>query len=138
MIHTVSEYVSPFYDELWAQFVSFKVPQDRGFNTFASKASLDIEMSKEGSEGKLFVVAAFADWCGPYIRISPKIEDWSTSDFKDTVCFLKFDVDKAEELSKGLEIEAMPTFLFYKDRKVLDRFVGANEEQLKIDIEKYK
>ena len=74
-------------------------------------------------------------WCGPCVRIAPKIEDWSKGDFKDTVVFLKCDVDQADALSQEYKIEAMPTFVFFKDGQEVHRVVGANTEQLKSDIE---
>ncbi len=74
-------------------------------------------------------------WCGPCVRIAPKIEDWSNGDFKDQVVFLKCDVDQAEAVSQEYNIEAMPTFVFFKDGKEIHRVVGANVDQLKADIE---
>jgi thioredoxin 1 len=74
-------------------------------------------------------------WCGPCLRIAPKIEDWSTGEFKDTVAFFKVDVDQAEAVSQEYNVEAMPTFIFFKDGKEVHRVVGANVNQLKADIE---
>lgn len=77
----------------------------------------------------------FIRWCGPCVRIAPKIEDWSTGEFKERVIFLKCDVDQAESVSQEYKIEAMPTFVFFKDGKEVHRMVGANVDQLKTDIE---
>ena len=74
-------------------------------------------------------------WCGPCLRIAPKIEDWSTGDFKDSVVFLKVDVDQAEAVSQQYDVEAMPTFVFIKNGKEIHRVVGANVDQLKADID---
>jgi len=76
----------------------------------------------------------FATWCGPCLRVAPKIEDWSADQFKHVV-FLKCDVDQSEAVSQAYQIEAMPTFVFFKDGKEIHRLVGANVEQLKADIE---
>ena len=83
---------------------------------------------------KMFFLLAIR-WCGPCVRIAPKIEDWSAGEFKDTVVFLKCDVDQAEAVSQEYNIEAMPTFVFFKDGKEIHRIVGANVDQLKADIE---
>ena len=74
-------------------------------------------------------------WCGPCVRIAPKIEEWSTGDYKDKVVFLKCDVDEAEAVSQKYDIEAMPTFVFFKDGKEIHRVVGANADQLRADID---
>jgi thioredoxin 1 len=79
----------------------------------------------------------FIRWCGPCVRIAPKVEEWSTGDFKDNVVFFKVDVDQAEAVSQEYNVEAMPTFVFFKDEKEVHRMVGANVDQLKSDIEKY-
>jgi thioredoxin 1 len=76
-------------------------------------------------------------WCGPCLRIAPKIEDWSGGDFKDKVVFLKCDVDQAEAVSQEYNVEAMPTFVFFKDGKEIFRVVGANIDSLKEGIDKY-
>jgi thioredoxin 1 len=76
----------------------------------------------------------FIRWCGPCVRISPKLEEWSSGDFKDSVVFLKIDVDEVEEATKVYKIEAMPTFVFFKDGEEIHRLVGANVEQLKADL----
>jgi len=38
-------------------------------------------------------------------------------------------------LSQEFNIEAMPTFIFFKNGKEIHRVVGANPDQLKADIE---
>ncbi|CAF0789541.1 unnamed protein product [Rotaria sordida] len=93
------------------------------------------ETEHEKNKNKLIVIDFFATWCGPCVRIAPKIEEWSTGDFKDNVVFLKCDVDQAEAVSQEYNIEAMPTFVFIKNGKEVHRLVGANVDQLKADID---
>ena len=54
---------------------------------------------------------------------------------KDSVVFLKCDVDQSEAVSQQYNIEAMPTFVFFKDGQEIHRVVGANPDQLKNDID---
>ena len=87
---------------------------------------------------KLVVVDFFATWCGPCVRIAPKLEEMSQSDqFKESVVFLKVDVDAASEISEKYKIQAMPTFILFKDGKKVDEMMGANEVKLKAFINKY-
>lgn len=66
--------------------------------------------------------------------MAPKIEDWSQNEFSEKVVFLKCDVDQAEAVSQEYNVEAMPTFVFFKNGEEIHRIVGANVEQLKNDI----
>ncbi|XP_063682706.1 uncharacterized protein LOC134817494 [Bolinopsis microptera] len=90
------------------------------------------------SPEKLIVVDFFATWCGPCVRIAPKLEEMSKSeDYKDSVLFLKVDVDAANEISEKFKIQAMPTFILFKDGQKVDEMMGANEAKLKAFINKY-
>lgn len=77
-------------------------------------ADLKAQMTAAGD--KLVVVDFFATWCGPCKMIAPKVEEME-AEFKDTVVFLKVDVDEAEDAAMEYNITAMPTFLFIKNNK---------------------
>lgn len=68
--------------------------------------------------------------------IAPKFEAMS-QEFTDVV-FYKVDVDKNDETSESQGIEAMPTFIFYRDGKKVDSLRGANEAKLREMIQRYK
>ncbi len=85
---------------------------------------------------KLSVVDAFASWCGPCKVISPTVEAYAKE--YTNVQFLKFDVDDHGDLAQELKISAMPTFVFYKGGKEVDRMMGANPAGLKSKIEAHK
>lgn len=71
-------------------------------------------------------VDAYAVWCGPCKMIAPYIEKFS--DVYKTVDFYKFDVEGIPELSHEYGISAMPTFLVFKQGKVVDKIIGANPQ----------
>lgn len=49
--------------------------------------------------------------------------------------FIQVDVDKARSIAQEHEIRAMPTFVLYKDGKLLDkRVVGGNMKELEEQI----
>ena len=86
---------------------------------------------------KLIVVDFFATWCGPCVRIAPKLEEMSKSDdYKDRVLFLKVDVDAASEISEKYKIQAMTTFILLKEGSKVDEMMGANEVKRKAFINK--
>lgn len=81
-------------------------------------------------------VAKFsAAWCGPCKRIAGIYHQFSLL-LKDKVTFLHIDVDHAKELSRRERIEAMPTFVFFKDgvEKPDLRVRGANVQALVMKI----
>ncbi|KAL4885791.1 thioredoxin-like protein [Aspergillus karnatakaensis] len=79
------------------------------------------------------VVDFFATWCGPCKAIAPVIGKLSET-YTD-VKFLQVDVDKARSIAQEHEIRAMPTFVLYKDGKLLDkRVVGGNVKELEEGI----
>jgi thioredoxin len=80
------------------------------------------------NDKRLVVVDFYAQWCGPCKRIAPILVDMA-EEFKDDAVFYKVDVDKADK-EVTIEINAMPTFIFYRGGKQLDMLEGANPKKL--------
>eukprot|EP00116_Pleurobrachia_bachei_P015681 sb/3475943/ len=89
---------------------------------------------------KLVVADFYASWCGPCSKITPKLNGLAGDDkYKDTVVFVKVDVDDAEpEFLEKMEVNAMPTFRFFKNGSMdpIDLFIGAIEPKLRAVINK--
>ena len=66
------------------------------------------------------VVDFFALWCGPCRVMSPIIEDIA-AEFAGVVKVGKLNIDDFEDLATQYRIEALPTLLFFKDGKEVDR-----------------
>jgi len=81
---------------------------------------------------KLLVVDFTATWCGPCQRISPVFERLSNQ-FTNGL-FLKVDVDQCQETMHSYSVEAMPTFVFIRNRVVLTRVRGADPTALESKI----
>ncbi|KAE8655531.1 Thioredoxin H-type [Hibiscus syriacus] len=75
------------------------------------------------------VVNFSAPWSAPCRSISPELVDKYTS-----LVFLTFDVGELAEFSNSWEISATPTFIFIKDGRQVDKFVGADQAELKRKI----
>ncbi|XP_078609219.1 thioredoxin-like [Branchiostoma floridae x Branchiostoma japonicum] len=92
------------------------------------------------AEGKdhLVVVLFTATWCGPCKMIAPQFVELSRKPENADVIFGQTDVDDAADISEEYNINCMPTFVFLKKAKEIDRFSGANLDTLKEKISEYR
>lgn len=74
------------------------------------------------------VIDFFATWCGPCKRIAPIFDQLDKKN--PSVTFLKVDVDESAELVEYFGVNAMPTFIFIKDAKIVKRVEGADLVEL--------
>lgn len=83
---------------------------------------------KSKDKKALIVVSFCADWCGPCKRIAPKINELARQ--MPHVTFAKVDVDKSPELGEYCAVDQLPTFHFYRDRKLEKNFHGADFQRV--------
>jgi len=85
----------------------------------------------------LVLVDFYADWCGPCKMTSPILEELS-NEVKE-VKFVKINVDENPELASQYNVFSIPTFLIFKDGKIIHQFVGARgKDGFLAEIEKAK
>ncbi|KAL8230813.1 hypothetical protein R6Q57_000591 [Mikania cordata] len=85
-------------------------------------------LEKHKGSQKLLVVDFTASWCGPCRAIAPILADFAKK--FTNVSFLKVDVDEVETVAQEYSVEAMPTFLFFKNGEVVDKVLGAKKDEL--------
>lgn len=54
------------------------------------------------------------------------------------VVFAKVDVDDCEDVAAACSIQAMPTFQFYRNGKMIDEMKGADQGRLTTLLNKHK
>lgn len=72
---------------------------------------------------KLVIVDFWANWCAPCKQIAPVLDEIS-DELSDEVRVLKIDIDANPNKASELGVRAIPTMLFYKSGKVIDKQVG--------------
>lgn len=88
----------------------------------------------ENSE-KPILVDFYATWCGPCQFMVPILNEVGES-MKDKIQVVKIDTEKYPAIADKYKIQALPTFILFKDGNVCDRFEGAlNAPQLMQRIE---
>jgi thioredoxin 1 len=70
------------------------------------------------------VVDCWAPWCGPCRMLTPTI-DALAKDMKGSIAFAKLNTDDNYDTAGKFRIMSIPTLLFFKDGKLVDKMVGA-------------
>ena len=89
---------------------------------------MTVHFNKEGfdkalASGQLVVADFWANWCGPCKMLAPVIEALG-DEYEGKAIIGKVDVDSEQELAIRYGVMSIPTVIFFKDGKELERKVG--------------
>ncbi|EOA38614.1 hypothetical protein CARUB_v10010465mg [Capsella rubella] len=106
---------------------SVQSPSSSRFSSVSVRAKKQTFNSFEDlleNSDKPLLVDFYATWCGPCQIMVPILNEVSET-LKDKIAVVKIDTEKYPTLANKYQIEALPTFILFKDGKIWDRFEGA-------------
>lgn len=71
----------------------------------------------------IVVIDFFAEWCMPCTMMSPIMEELNEK-FKGKIKMGKVDISENEAIAEKYEVSSIPTFIIFKEGKILNQFSG--------------
>jgi thioredoxin 1 len=79
--------------------------------------------------GKPALVDFWAVWCGPCRMVAPHVAALA-EEYQGRVVVAKLDVDSNRQTAIKYGIQSIPTLLFFKDGRMVDRVIGAVDKRV--------
>ena len=95
----------------------------------------DADFSTFIEQHRLVVVDLWAEWCLPCKFIDPVFEELAEK-FVAEISFVKIDAGIYPDFKDQFDITGIPSFLFFREGKLFDFFVGADEARLRKTLKK--
>mmetsp|Transcript_2606 Transcript_2606/g.3932 ORF Transcript_2606/g.3932 Transcript_2606/m.3932 type:complete len:153 (-) Transcript_2606:70-528(-) len=83
------------------------------------------------AKGKNVIVDFSASWCMPCKMISPIFDQLSNEREYSNTVFVKVDVEENPAVTRRYQVRSMPTFIFFKNSRIVNRFSGADVDKIK-------
>ncbi len=90
----------------------------------------DADFTNDVSEsGKLVIVDLWAEWCGPCKMMDPVLKDIA-EEYNGKVKVVRINIDHNQNTPVKFSVMNIPTLLFFKNGKEVDRVIGAVPKKL--------
>lgn len=78
---------------------------------------------------KPVVIDFWAPWCRPCLMMAPMYEEFA-GEYGDKMTFAKLNTDDNQMTAGRLGIQGIPTLLFFRDGREIDRIVGLQSREV--------
>jgi thioredoxin 1 len=76
----------------------------------------------------IIIIKIGADWCTPCKSISPFYNLLALNNKNPNIIYTEVDTTTAEDnLLDFLDVKSLPTFIFYKNNKILNKIIGCDK-----------
>ncbi|MEK7267968.1 MAG: thioredoxin [Nitrospirota bacterium] len=89
------------------------------------EGSWDAELMKASG---LVMVDFWAVWCGPCQMVAPIVEELA-NEYAGKLRVMKLNTDENPEIAGRYQVMSIPTILFFKDGKPVEKLVGASPKR---------
>ncbi len=89
----------------------------------------DANFNEIVNSGKTVLIDFWADWCGPCVMLAPTIEELA-NEYEGKAIIAKLDVQENSSVPAQFGVRNIPTLLFFKDGKLVDKQVGVVPKQV--------
>ena len=79
------------------------------------------------------LVDFYADWCGPCKAMNPVIKEVAQS-VKGKARVIKVDIDKSDEAARSYGVQAVPTFILFKNGSIVWRHSGMIDKNTLLNV----
>ncbi|MGH7208990.1 MAG: thioredoxin [Nitrospiraceae bacterium] len=93
--------------------------------TKVDEASWDAQVMKAPG---LVMVDFWAVWCGPCQMVAPVVEDLA-NEYAGKLRVVKLNTDENPEVAGRYQVMSIPTILFFKDGKPVEKLIGARPKR---------
>ncbi|KAM7481206.1 hypothetical protein LguiB_005789 [Lonicera macranthoides] len=123
-------------DYLQGVHVSLTSHDDSKDDSINSPLTVRRQLQFKKPPPKLIVLDFTATWCGPSRLMKPVVQELA-SKYTD-VEFVKIDIDESQDVAELFEVHKIPTFVLLKKGEEVERVIGANKDDLKKFVVRYR